>query len=141
AVHVRLELGLLVVFGALPERVATKAQPGGVEEDVDPAQLADDCVHELPAAVRIRDVELVPEVPFEPFGPPSADGDPGALLPEEPRSRRADPAGPARDHRDLAVERAHARSLSASLRPELNRNGASAHVVDLHGRVVDAEAA
>src|SRR5436190_7882006 len=109
AVDVRLQLHLLVFFGRLPKRVAAKAEAGVVDQDVEPAELADRGLDEPPAAFLVRDVELELDLRLQLVDAAGAAGDAGSLAGERGRRRGADAARGARDDRGLSLEARHDR--------------------------------
>ena len=107
AEDVRLDHRLLVLVGRLPERVASEAEAGVVDEDVEAAELGHGTLDEALGARAVGDVQLESDQPsaIQLLDPARPNGDLRAGVGEHARGRRPDPARGARDDRRLAVQR------------------------------------
>src|SRR5919198_5135097 len=148
SVHVRLEDRALVVLGAVVERVASECEAGGIDEDVDPAQLLGSRRDETLTALRIGDVQLERRHRgSNAVGPPRTAYHTDALPRQRLRRGRADAARRAGDDGRLSLQGGHRGSLTALDRgaardrlAELDRRRARLGMVDLQRRVREPEA-
>src|SRR6266508_2566557 len=113
-VDVRLEHYPLVLLGAGVERIAAQCKPGGVDEDVDAAQLLRRFGHETLAALRVGDVELQRrDGRRDPVDAARPADDAGTLAGKGLRGRRADPARRPGDDRRPSLQLWHRATLTA----------------------------
>ena len=91
AVDVRVQDGLLVLGGRLPERDAAEREPGIVEQDVDPAELGDAPSTKAGSTTSSVTSSASATSASTRSTPPGAADDPHAGLAEPELSRRRSP--------------------------------------------------